>query len=202
MPRLTIPTRYEDVTLKECDAFSLAQDDYEKLEAFGNKREDIEKADAKVVFSLVERVTTMLDNPSVPPTSTRFNHNGVEYGIIPDFHKMPFGDYIDIEGTFDNIEGRYSYLATLLFKKVTQDGGKWYEVDPSRPKLEELADLPVIYLDAAFFFFSSSLAVYEASTVSYLTKMAKNQISLARNLLKDTGGIRRFMRWLGVIPRK
>ncbi|MCA9368419.1 hypothetical protein KC887_09295, partial [Candidatus Kaiserbacteria bacterium] len=96
----------------------------------------------------------------------------------------------------EKLEGNYNYLATVLFRRVTIDAGKWYEVSDERPSLKELQDLPVIYLNGAFGFFLQKMDSYENSISNYLLNQTTRLTRRAKSLLKNGDTTRRFTTWL------
>lgn len=195
MIKLTIPRDYTAVTLKEADLYSTSRNDTERLCAFGNAKEDVLKVNASVVKQLVAKLNEMMATELYSDT-TRFTHNGVEYAMHPDFHKLPYGDYIDAQNALEKLEGNYNYLATVLFRRVTIDAGKWYEVSDERPSLKELQDLPVIYLNGAFGFFLQKMDSYENSISNYLLNQTTRLTRRAKSLLKNGDTTRQFTTWL------
>ena len=96
----------------------------------------------------------LAENPVYYP---RFKHKGKEWGMIPNFDKMTFGEGADLSSIKNYREGLHRAMG-ILYRPITKSRGHLYKIEPYRPQRkyhEELEDMPTgIALGALVFFWS------------------------------------------------
>ena len=195
--KIEYPGNYQDVTIAEASKFYTAHTDIEKVAAFGNDTEALLKMKMNELAKVVEFLNEMMDS-SQTAESMKFKHDGVMYGLFPDLHELEHGAYLDAVGyltTEDSYWKNASKIANILFRRVTVDTGKRYEVEEYNPNLELFNELPVIYLNAAGFFLSNLGIDYENNTNSSILRLTTLEIKKARNLLKSGAATTLFSIW-------
>ena len=191
------PKYYQDVTIKEASKFYTAHTDIEKVAAFGNDAEVLLKMKMNEVTKVAKFLDEMMDSGQ-GSDSLKFTHDGILYGLHPDLHGLEYGAYVDIVSYMDTEESYWlnaEKIANVLFRRITLDTGKRYEVEEYNPSLELFGELPVIYLNTAGFFLSNLGLSYEISINKSILSLARLEIRKAQSFLKSGVLTTRFSIW-------
>lgn len=120
---------------------------------------------------------------SKPEFKQRFYHNGIEYGIVPNFDDMSYGEMLDIESIKDYKKELHK-LMSIIYRPVTKDyKNRLYDIQEYSGISDDLHDMPLgIALGAMVFFYTIG-----KDCLSYIQSYLKNQppITPTNKLLKN-----------------
>lgn len=130
---LTIPESYKDITVNQ----------YQKWFKIVNENDPSDFVNLKTIeiFCQVNNVHLLPVNviedaikdinrvfETMPKLVQRFKLNGVEFGLIPNFDNMSFGEYVDINNYIDNVEDFHKALA-VLYRPIKSKVKDLYEIE-------------------------------------------------------------------------
>lgn len=185
--KLEVPTSYEDINIRE---YMAVQEIYE--------REQVVETAALEVIALLCGVTpkqmrairhsdlmTVIKEMAFlfePIDMERFNlvrefeHDGIQYGFIPDMTKLTVGEFADIDAF--TTEGAYHNLhriMAVLYRPITKRRGEFYEIEPYDPSDLKNEDAMFFKMDVALgalvFFYAIGTSL-SADTNAYLKAKA------------------------------
>ena len=205
---LTIPNSLSEISLKQYQKFLKIQknntDPYflqcKMIEIFCH-------LDAKSVrllkLSDADRIVHILNGmfDSKPELIRTFTMNNIQYGIVPDFDAISFGEYIDLDtyiGDWDNM----LIAMNVLYRPVKNKMGdkyiiKDYDVN-SKENLDEIS--MDIVLGSIFFLYQLGIDL-STVMVSYLENQEIDS-SMHQQILEESGvGINQFTHSLKEILR-
>ncbi|MFS4469121.1 hypothetical protein [Maribacter sp. 2210JD10-5] len=112
---------------------------------------DVEKMQKKDFDEIIGILKKMLEE--TPELTKRFTLKGIEYGFIPDFDAISFGEFVDL----DNLTGNWDemvMLMSILYRPIKKKKGKKYRIKPYKAeKNEAFSDLPLdIVIGSQLFF--------------------------------------------------
>ena len=167
---LTVPNTWTDVTVKQYQLFE------ENISSNLKDKEKMIKSisilcgvDVKIVKKLkqkaIKEIALELNKlDTLKPLSMElkktFNHNGIEYGLIPNLSEMTTGEFIDLEtfcndGAMKNLHG----LLSILYRPIVGETNNFdqYNIESYEPNEEKenmMLDLSMdIALGCVNFFF-------------------------------------------------
>jgi len=76
-----------------------------------------------------------------PVLKRRFKLNGIEYGLIPNFDNMTFGEFIDLDKYASDKE-RHK-LMSILYRPIKRTSGKRYKIAKYKGSDNALLDMPL-----------------------------------------------------------
>jgi len=192
---LRIPTTLNDVTLKQYQEFAKLESNLEKtndaaiqlkiVEIFCNVPEIVVRnMKATDIAEVCEIINTMFD--AQHQLISRFKHNGVEYGFIPELDDMSFGEYMDLD-TFIGDNDNLHRAVNVLFRPIEYKRGHRYKIKDYNPDTsEEAKDFPLdVVLGAIVFFYNLGK---DLSMVMLNSLDKKNEKALAQHLLSRQSG--------------
>lgn len=99
----------------------------------------------------------------------RFEHKGVEYGLIPNLERMTTGEYSDIEMYSTDIN-KVTNLMSVFYRPIVEKVGDMYVIEPyegSHKYANTMREVPVeIYLGLMVFFYDLSKNLLKGSLIS------------------------------------
>lgn len=147
---LNIPEKLEDITLKQWQEISMIPEESEQefytrrilSIIYDLKGAEINKIKGTDIIKLVDAVNICLNEK--PEFKNRFMMDEVEYGLIPNFDDMSFGELVDID-KYSSKE-QYHKLMGVLYRPIekTQSGDR-YELE----KYEKAKDMSGMRVDIA-----------------------------------------------------
>ena len=192
---LRIPTTLNDVTLKQYQEFAKLESKLDQIndaaiqlkivEIFCNVPEIVVRnMKATDIAEVCEIINTMFD--AQHQLISRFKHNGVEYGFIPELDDMSFGEYMDLD-TFIGDNDNLHRAVNVLFRPIEYKRGHRYKIKDYNPDTsEEAKDFPLdVVLGAIVFFYNLGK---DLSMVMLNSLDKKNEKALAQHLLSQQSG--------------
>tara|TARA_R100001510_G_scaffold56349_1_gene61730 strand:+ start:873 stop:1529 length:657 start_codon:yes stop_codon:yes gene_type:complete len=192
---LRIPTTLNDVTLKQYQEFAKLESKLDQIndaaiqlkivEIFCNVPEIVVRnMKATDIAEVCEIINTMFD--AQHQLISRFKHNGVEYGFIPELDDMSFGEYMDLD-TFIGDNDNLHRAVNVLFRPIEYKRGHRYKIKDYNPDTsEEAKDFPLdVVLGAIVFFYNLGK---DLSMVMLNSLDKKNEKALAQHLLSRQSG--------------
>jgi len=192
---LRIPTTLNDVTLKQYQEFAKLESKLDQtndaaiqlkiVEIFCNVPEIVVRnMKATDIAEVCEIINTMFD--AQHQLISRFKHNGVEYGFIPELDDMSFGEYMDLD-TFIGDNDNLHRAVNVLFRPIEYKRGHRYKIKDYNPDTsEEAKDFPLdVVLGAIVFFYNLGK---DLSMVMLNSLDKKNEKALAQHLLSQQSG--------------
>jgi len=192
---LRIPTTLNDVTLKQYQEFAKLENNLDKtnssaiqlkiVEIFCNVSEIVVRnMKATDIAEVCEIINTMFD--AQHQLISRFKHNGVEYGFIPELDDMSFGEYMDLD-TFIGDNDNLHRAVNVLFRPIEYKRGHRYKIKDYNPDTsEEAKNFPLdVVLGAIVFFYNLGR---DLSIVMLSSLDKKNEKALAQHLLSQQNG--------------
>ena len=188
---IEVPTCLNDIPLHKYLQFM--QIDEEASDTFKAKRmlhlfcgidpRDFNNIKHQDVENLLFKVGNVLN--SQPKFQRRFTLDGVEYGIIPNFDDMTFGEFVDLD-TIKDYKKDLGLLMSILYRRVTEEKGERYLIEPYNGKFD-FRDMPSgVALGALVFFWTIGKDCLSA-TQSYMKK-AEKQTKITKGLVKNGDG--------------
>lgn len=192
---LRIPTTLNDVTLKQYQEFAKLESKLDQtndaaiqlkiVEIFCNVPEIVVRnMKATDIAEVCEIINTMFD--AQHQLISRFKHNGVEYGFIPELDDMSFGEYMDLD-TFIGDNDNLHRAVNVLFRPIEYKRGHRYKIKDYNPDTsEEAKEFPLdVVLGAIVFFYNLGK---DLSMVMLNSLDKKNEKALAQHLLSQQSG--------------
>lgn len=134
--------------------------------------------------------------------STKFNHNGIEYGFVPKLESLTFGEYIDLETSLAEWDS-YHTAMSVLYRPIKDSYKNMYsieEYDPSEQKQMAMKDMPLsVVLGATVFFYHLErdlLSHTLASSQSLIQKMKTKTSQVGEHSQNSGDGIQAYTRLL------
>lgn len=141
----------------------------------------------KMKFSDVEYLITILNNLFEAKTDLQqtFTMNGVEYGLIPNFDDMTFGEFIDLDKYSAN-KDRHR-LMSILYRPVVKKSRRRYRIEKYKGSSDIMMNMPLgVMLGCVAFFLTIGDQLLTA-TLRYMEK--ENPEEWKRVLEKSGDGI-------------
>jgi len=128
----------------------------------------------------------------------RFELHGVEYGLIPDFDDMTFGEFTDLD---NNTElDKMHRLMSILYRPITNKQGNRYEIEPYSGTSDKLLGMPLgVALSCMDFFFNIALQLTSDTLKSLEVEdpAAMEKLTLARS---GVGTLQSIPYRVGMLP--
>ena len=155
----------------------LFEDDYYEIRLIsimtGAKSEDILKLQHKQIKEISNHLISIMPSTNFVFEDS-FTLNGVEYGFIPEYKNMSFGEFVDLDTLLtkkpDEIMSNLHIIASIMFRPITSKKSKHnYKIeDYDSEKVDERAELFKKELDIKYvlggkYFFSKSVRTYLTS---------------------------------------
>jgi hypothetical protein len=177
--KLKLPLTYDDVTVRQLQTASVAKDDISYVAAFLDGRlPDIKELPKVAVQKAYAHLRSICDDPN-HEFVRRFEHDGKQYGFVPDWSKFTAGEYIDMEQYAQDPMANADKLMALLYRPITEQTDDDYEVAPytAHEDSSPFLDMPAKLFGGAMLFFWSTRVDLFGSIQSALVKVAKQMNS-------------------------
>lgn len=133
---------------------------------------------------------------SEPRFIQRFEHNGIEYGFIPNLEELTTGEYIDLDNYQRNKE-TYHKMLSILYRPIVKSYGKLYQIEKYEgTKYEnEMKNVSCEILLGSLQFFFHLLKIMHQDSLTYsqvmMIKMMKKPLisQMKEDSMNDTIGI-------------
>lgn len=103
----------------------------------------------------------------------RFEMGGIEYGIIPDFDNMTFGEFVDLD-KYSELDKQHR-LMSILYRPINDRFAQTYSIQPYDGSSEIMGNMPLgIALSAMDFFLTIGLQLTSV-TLKSLTVTGQEQ---------------------------
>lgn len=196
---LTIPESYKDITVNQ----------YQKWHKIVNENDPSDFVNLKTIeiFCQVNNVHLLPVNEveeaikhinrvfeTMPKLVQRFKLNGVEFGLIPNFDEMSFGEYVDINSYIDNVDDFHKALA-VLYRPIKSKVKDLYEIEDYKGSdvwAEQMKYAPLdTILGAKVFFYdlANELLQVTINSLEELPLAEREIIQQRLNSLNDGDGI-------------
>lgn len=193
---LNIPEKLEDITLKQWQEISMIPEESEQefytrrilSIIYDLKGAEINKIKGTDIIKLVDAVNICLNEK--PEFKNRFMMDEVEYGLIPNFDDMSFGELVDID-KYSSKE-QYHKLMGVLYRPIekTQSGDR-YELE----KYEKAKDMSGMRVDIALGVIGFFLTIASQLINDTLSSLTPQEVAAAKRLdsIKNGGGTLPYM---------
>ena len=197
---LTVPTRLNEIPLINYQKFYASQqasndDEFimqKMVQCFcGIELKDVAKIRMTDVVDIVTNLTkTLEEKPKFEPT---FKIDNIEFGFVPNLENISFGEYVDAEAYWDNVEDWHKGMA-VLFRPISEKKGDKYQIYEYKGSSEfsdamKYAPMSVV-ISTRLFFWTIGIDFLTA-TLDFLAKEmeTKEMVTLAKELnLQNVGG--------------
>jgi hypothetical protein len=119
-----------------------------------------------------------------------FKVAGIEFGLIPDFENIAWGEYIDLDSYINEWDNMHKAVAVMYRPVTTKIKGQYliedYESSDKYSELMKLAPLDVV-LGAMVFFYALENELLKIS-LQYLNRQVKEEILANSHSLENNGG--------------
>lgn len=160
---------------------------------YGIDGDNLEKIKASDVELMMDAVTKTIEQK--PEFQTRFILKGVEYGLIPNFDDMTFGEFVDLEeyqgkggGDAETPESHpedYHKLMSILFRPIiAKQSGRRYTIEPYKGS-GDLSGMPLGVAMGVLAFFLTIGSQLISDTLNSLTEEEAGR--LRRSLMRKNG---------------
>jgi len=161
----------------------LFEDDYYEIRLIsimtGAKQEDILKLPHKQIKQISNHLISIMPSTNFIFEDS-FTINGIEYGFIPEYKNMSFGEFVDLDTLLtkkpDEIMSKLHIIASIMFRPIVSKKSKHnYKIeDYDSETVDERAEifrkeLDVKYVLGGKYFFSKSVRTYSTSIRPSLT---------------------------------
>lgn len=189
---VTIPTKWEDVTVRQFQLYSasikIADTDEQKMRVAlhtlcGMSDKEIKGMSVKDAHTMIGRLAFLSDDPKGDEALVqKFTLDGVEYGFIPNWTQLTLGEYIDLE-TYTSSGKMTEHLHEalgLMYRPITSTALHQYEIEPyevddRRNKL--MLDLPMNIAVGAIVFFYTIGRAFATDMRYYLNRLKEAELA-------------------------
>lgn len=180
MTEVKIPKSWDEVTISQWQEIALIESDND-ASLFIEQLSILADIDSQVIrdmslreYASVKEQTIFLSQPLSTEVTTKFELDGVRYGIIPQMDFIKYGEFADAENWKNkSVENMHLYAA-LIFRPITKETDLYYEIEPHRAEgFVERSNLfrdklPITTIYASVLFFSTAAIGYTENLVAYL----------------------------------
>lgn len=206
---IKVPSTLDEITIKQYKDFVKSQENSKDDEFIAMKMVsifcNIELSEvSKITYASIIEIVQHLNSLFAEKHEFKrtFEIGGVEFGFIPDFENISFGEYIDLEANLTSIDTMNKAMA-VMYRPIKRKIKDKYEIEKYESAINyaEVMDFAPINLALAaqVFFWTSAKELLKA-TMDYLNKTmtAKQKTTLAKqlNLAKGGDGIQAYMDYL------
>lgn len=123
------------------------------IEIFTNRSKEevrqlsIEELD-KILLSINEQLSIK------PSLQIRFEYEGEQYGLIPNFSRITTGELIDLDTLLADKD--FEGITSILYRKITSENKLGYTVEPYEGKIRQFKELPYETVLGVLDFFTRS----------------------------------------------
>jgi len=192
---LSLPYTWSDMTLGQLAKLEEATTDIDRVSALtGMEPDALRQAPAHLLSRASEHVKHLSQ-----AESTRFEriweHDGVRYGLVPDWTTFSIGEWIDLEGCTQDFWPSATRAMAILYRPVEWEGGGAYSI----AKYTGMEDhsvfekMPADVFSGAMLFFWATATKRQPSSTPCLTDLLRQGPAA---WVRNGGGIMSFTRWL------
>ena len=210
--KIEVPTKLNDITLEQYQAFDLINNDeqdqefklHKTISIFTEVEMDIvSKFPIKDAEEIAEDILGVLEQNN--PFERFFTLDGVKYGFLPSLEDISLGEYIDLE---DGLKDTKSFhkAAAVMFRPIVKNYGDLYTIAPYEATLEGMELMkkaPLGCVTGAVVFFWSIVSELQRVSQRYSKKsMKENRDILEKtNLPLNTDGSTAYSHLVEVISQ-
>ena len=209
---IQVPTKLNDITLEQYQAFSLINNDEQDQEFKLHKTISIftdtdmatvSKFPVKDAEEIAEDILSVLQ---IEGTFERhFELNGIKYGFLPQLENISLGEYIDLEDGLKDVKS-FHKAAAVMFRPVVKNYGDLYTIqdyEAGLDSMEIMKQAPLGAITGAVVFFWDIVNVLQKVSQPYLKKsMKENKDTLEKtNSLLNTDGLTAYSHLVKVISQ-
>ena len=210
--KIEVPTKLNDITLEQYQAFDLINNDeqdqefklHKTISIFTEVEMDIvSKFPIKDAEEIAEDILSVLEQNN--PFERFFTLDGVKYGFLPSLEDISLGEYIDLE---DGLKDTKSFhkAAAVMFRPIVKNYGDLYTIAPYEATLDNMELMkkaPLGCVTGAVVFFWSIVSELQRVSQRYSKKsMKENRDILEKtNLPLNTDGSTAYSHLVEVISQ-
>ena len=210
--KIEVPTKLNDITLEQYQAFDLINNDeqdkefklHKTISIFTEVDMDIvSKFPIKDAEEIAEDITIVLQQDN--PFNRFFTLDGVKYGFLPSLEDISLGEYIDLE---DGLKETKSFhkAAAVMFRPVVRQHSDLYTIAPYEATLDSMELMkkaPLGCVTGAVVFFWDIVNELQKVSQHYSKKSMKvsKDILEKTNSLKSMGGLTAYSHLVEVISQ-
>jgi len=120
------------------------------------------------ILSIVQHLTMVLSEK--PSLTQRFKVNGIEYGLIPNFDEMTFGEFTDLDDHLSDWKTMHQAVY-ILYRPIQHKMGKYYSIVEYDGKLKNALTMRDVPLGVVFGVVGFILRLGMESSRSILTSI-------------------------------
>ena len=157
---ITLPESLDDITIRQLAQYMVANLDTERdavesaLRIFvGLSVEEQKRVSKNQLDELAGHLSKILNEK--PTLKTTFEHNGREWGFVPNLEEITAGEYIDAEAYMGDWSNMHKAMS-VLYRPIVRKSKGWYEIEPyegSEVYSGQLQDAPASIAVGALVFF-------------------------------------------------
>lgn len=155
---IEIPETINDIKLSDWQKYmSMVNEDTEK--DFANRKAlDVfysidtkyyNRLKVKDIDYLIDSLNTVLNKTE--KLESKFTLNNIEYGLIPNFDDMTFGEFVDLDKYMK--PDKYHLLMSILFRPITDTFLGLYSIEKYKGANDSLKDMPLGICNSVLAFF-------------------------------------------------
>lgn len=191
---ITLPTSLSEIPLHRYQQFIEMKDNSNDEEFIAQKMIQIfcgiklgeaAKIKMKHLNELIEHFTKVFSQK--PKLVHRFKIKNIEFGFIPKFDDITFGEYVDLENYLKDW-GTYHKALSVMYRPIERTFSNKYEIREYKPNedIQEIMKHAPLDVAISSSFFLSSLGVeLLKATQTYLQKELKTMTKGSTNIAKD-----------------
>lgn len=176
--KLSLPATFADLTLRHLQVLETSDDPMTCVGAVtGTDWGELREMPRALIQEAYNHLQTLRKAETQRHLET-FELNGTRYGFIPNWDEFTAGEWIDAEQLCGDFWKNAHKVMALLFRPVTREWGKRYEIEPYTAKedAEAFLDMPADQVAGALLFFSTTknelLSTLQSSLIQAATKLA------------------------------
>ena len=178
--KILIPESARELTVEQYQKFLKVEGDetftmLKALELFANIPLKVAYAmKADDILSISTHILSIIGDKH--PLVKRLSFRGKEYGFVPNFEEMSFGEYIDLDNYLSDMQSLHKTIG-VLYRPITIDKGGLYEIEPYNGT-DGYSDFPLdVALGATLFFYRLSNRLLKDSQTSLEEETTNNLTS-------------------------
>ena len=176
--KLSLPATFADLTLRHLQVLETSDDPMTCVGAVtGTDWDELREMPRALIQEAYNHLQTLRKAETQRHLET-FELNGTRYGFIPNWDEFTAGEWIDAEQLCGDFWKNAHKVMALLFRPVTREWGKRYEIEPytAKENAEAFLDMPADQVAGALLFFSTTknalLSTLQSSLIQAATKVA------------------------------
>ena len=159
MKNITLPQRFEDLTLEQFIILQTSESDLDALYqiAEGVDQDELKKLPKKALDTLLAHIDVIKRDYKSSHTQI-ITIKGEEYGFVNDWDAFTFGEYIDMETYSQDVYANAHKMMSLLYRKIDRKSKNDYWIEPytSKENSEIFKTIPAHIFTGALVFFSTT----------------------------------------------